>query len=538
MPHIMVPCDNARMSPPTQPQSESLPTARPGPASAVWRKFLPWSFAWLMVAIVGAVVFARSELASLREAFEVDARIMHRLLSQRASQQDAVLATLALLQAQSRDEDSERRLSSVYPQMIAIDKRTPDAAWPDAAAASALQSAEKASRIAARPATAAAEFTDGRFWLVLASRPNSYALRIDMRAMVPWSEWPCENQGRDSSVRVVLEHAGQVWVLQPGKQADTGWQFTFRKHLASESQSFDVLATRSVAWSELPWVKMLFWVLSSALLAVALANLVHQRRERERAQEWLRLGKVSRLNTLGELAAGMAHELNQPLTAVLANTQAAARLLKESPPDTDTARHAMQRASEQARRASDVLTRLRRTVERPDLLAGRVAVNLNQAVRDTLYLLEPQCREHGVLTEVIATGSVDVLADPVALEQVIHNIATNALQALEASPVRERRLSFAISQAAGHGELRITDNGPGIPAESLPHLFEPFFSTRSDGLGLGLSVCESLMNNMEGSVRAQNLSPQGAAFTLTLALAANAQGRAGEHPGTLPKSAL
>ena len=217
----------------------------------------------------------------------------------------------------------------------------------------------------------------------------------------------------------------------------------------------------------------------------------------------------------------MAHELNQPLTAVLANTQAAVRLLKESPPEIDTAQTAMQRATEQARRASDVLTRLRRTVERPDTRAECVRVRLTEAVRDALYLLEPQCREHRVSTEIVSDGDVEVLADPVALEQVIHNLVTNALHALDQMDTNDRHLTLTISHTAMHGELRVADNGPGIAPDALPRLFEPFFSTRMDGLGLGLglSVCESLVTHMDGRISAQNRSPRGAEFTVALPLA-------------------
>ena len=485
------------------------------------RYSLPWIAAWLAFAVAGAVVIARTELGHLRDAFDVDARIMHRLLSQRASQHDAVLATLGLLQSQSTEAERERRLSSVYPQVIAVEKHAPGTPWPNNANRAALGTAEDASRAASRPALGPVDFQQGGYWLVLASTPNSYALQIDARAMVPWSEWPFLNEGRDSAVRVTLDHAGQSLTLHPGQIFDARWRFDFRKHLATESQPFDVVVTRCVGWAELPWLWMIVWVLGTAALLAAIATLMHQRRERARAQELLRLGQVARLNTLGELAAGMAHELNQPLTAVLANTQAAARLLKESPPEIDTAQTAMQRASEQARRASDVLTRLRRSVERPDTQAERVRVRLNDAVRDALYLLEPQCRAYRVSTDVISDRDVEVLADPVALEQIIHNLATNALHALDQIDASERRLTFTLSQTATHGELRIADNGPGIAPDALPRLFEPFFSTRSDagGLGLGLSVCESLVTNMDGYISAQNRSPRGAAFIVTLPLA-------------------
>ena len=144
-------------------------------------------------------------------------------------------------------------------------------------------------------------------------------------------------------------------------------------------------------------------------------------------------------------------------------------------------------------------------------------------MRDALYLLEPQCREHRVSTEIVSDGDVEVLADPVALEQVIHNLATNALHALDQMDANDRRLTLTISQTATHGELRIADNGPGIAPDALPRLFEPFFSTRMDGLGLGLglglSVCESLVTHMDGRISAQNRLPRGAEFTVTLPLA-------------------
>jgi nitrogen-specific signal transduction histidine kinase len=132
-----------------------------------------------------------------------------------------------------------------------------------------------------------------------------------------------------------------------------------------------VVLERDVGWSELPWATMLAWVAASAAALAALRTLLRQRVAARRAEELLRLGQVARLNQLGELAAGMAHELNQPLTALLANTQAAQRLLGDEEPDLDMARHAMSQAVAQARRASAVVGRLRRVVERPDL-SGQV----------------------------------------------------------------------------------------------------------------------------------------------------------------------
>jgi C4-dicarboxylate-specific signal transduction histidine kinase len=112
-----------------------------------------------------------------------------------------------------------------------------------------------------------------------------------------------------------------------------------------------------------------------------------------------------------------------------------------------------------------------------------------------------------------------VLAERVALEQIVHNLLTNALQALDLVPASERQLALHIEEGQGTGVLRVADTGPGMAPDTLPHVFEPFFTTREGGLGLGLSLCETLAVGMGGQLRAQANVPRGAVFTLTLPLA-------------------
>ncbi len=466
----------------------------------------------LVVAAIGCIVIVRLELGHLRAAFETDARIVHRLLSQRTAQHDAVMSMLALLQANGGTADTGQRIPSVYPQIMNVQQRTGETAWSDPA----LQAAEEESRKQRRAAATGVNFADGRYQLVQAAVPASYAVQINLRDMVPWDEWPMPRES--SAVRVTLEHGNQNFVLQSGRSDHGWWRFDFRKRLATDSQPFDVVAVHSVGWADLPWLKMLGWVLLTVATLAGLLALERQRAERRRAEELLRLGQVARLNTLGELAAGMAHELNQPLTAVLANIQAAGRLLADDPPELDTARDAMQRSAEQARRAADVVQRLRRAVERPDVSGHLQAVSLEAAVGNALYLLEPELRRLAVKPAVSGTA-ITVLAEPVALEQIIHNLLTNALQALVQVPANERRLHLDMGTANGKGVLTVRDSGPGIAADVLPRLFEPFFTTREGGLGLGLSLCESLAAGMGGALTAAGNPPRGAAFTLQLPLA-------------------
>ena len=475
-----------------------------------------WWLAGLALMLAGALWITRQALIEQREAFDTDARIAHRLLSQRVAQLDAVLATLALLQTEAQGANAvpEQRLPALYPQVLRVLKRERDAVWlePD------MQAAEARSRSAGRAELALVDLAQGRYTLVHAAHPGSYALEVDLERLVPWTEWPMQRTG---PVRVLLRHQGQTWVAQAGLPMLHGVRvFSASKKLAAASQPLELVVERSVGWRELPWLSLLVWTLVVTGAVVALAAWQGQRAAHRRTEELLRLGQVGRLNALGELAAGLAHELNQPLTALLANTQAAQRLLNEDTPDLSTARGAMAQAVQQAQRASDVLGRLRRSVQRPDTAAASQVVSLPDAVGRVLYLLEPECQRLGVLPQnVFPALPLQAQADPVALEQIIHNLLTNALQALETMPVGQRDLTVelkAAEVAGGPVQLLVRDSGPGISAQALPRVFEPFFTTREGGLGLGLSLCETLATGMGGGLTCRSLSPHGTEFTLSL----------------------
>lgn len=477
-----------------------------------------WWLAWLVLTAVGAVWLARAELAQLHQDFETDVRIAHRLMSQQAVQYDAVLATLALLEPGADAGQPEQRLPSVYSSILRVQRRERDAPWPDEKQASALAAAEARSRSQHRAELAALDLTHGRYQLVMGATPFSYALEIDLAGSVPWRDWPMNPQR--SPVRVSLQRDGQQFVLQPGRPAANGWRFDLTKALASPSQPFDLVAERHVGWGELPWRSIAGWAAATALLLAGLWAAQRQRIARRRAEELLRLGQVARLNALGELSAGLAHELNQPLTAVLANAQAARRLLDDDPPDLATARDAMGQAVEQARRAAGVVGRLRRVIERPEAGGDVKPLVLQEVVRSAMHLLAPEFTQRGVAAQFDATAQapVRVQAEAVALEQIVHNLLMNALQALDLVPAAERRLVVSVGRNGEEGVLTVTDNGRGIAPEAMPRLFEPFFSTREGGLGLGLSLSETLASGMGGSLSAANAAPRGARFTLLLPL--------------------
>ncbi len=499
-------------------------TAQWRPMKARWRALGLWILAWLVASAGGAAWIAHDGLRQLRDEFDTHARIAHRLLSQQVVQYDAVLATLALLGGAGERAGAEQRLSSVYPSILAVARRDAGAEWPDPR----LAAAEAQSRTAQRPQLGPHDLAAGRYWLVMAAQPASFALDVDLARTVPWADWPMDP--KTSPVRLSLQTDRQQYVVQPGAKAQGPWHFEFHKHLASASQDFDVMAERTVRLGELPWGWMLLWTAGVALLTAGARWLQLQRTERRRAEERVRFAQVARLNALGELAAGMAHELNQPLTAVLANTQAARRLLDEQagPDELATARSAMGQAAEQARRASDVVGRLRRAIERPASGRAGQALNLHDVLRRSLDLLQPELSRHGVEVRLHAGSGVHqpmrASGDPVAVDQIVHNLLLNAMQAMQQQDAQTRRIDLHYGAAAGdsrHCEVRVCDNGPGIAPEVLPRIFEPFFSTREHGLGLGLSLCETLAQEMGGSLQAAaGPDGRGACFVLRLPRAA------------------
>ncbi len=484
-----------------------------------------WPLGAMLLALAGGAWIVAADLALRREAFDTDARIAHRLLSQQAAQHDAMLATLTLLQPVGdapRDGSGAsavggagpgQRLPALYPQVLQVQRHGRGETWPVAWATAEAESARQQ-----RAVVTDVNLALGQCTLVRAGQPASYALVIDLAAAVPWAEWPLP---RDGAVRAALQWGGQTWPIHPGAGSAGAWRWQATKRLASDSQPFELVVSRELHWRELPWLRLLLWCTVAVAAVAGLAGWQRQREAARRAQELLRLGQIGRLNALGELAAGMAHELNQPLTAVLAGTQAAQRLLAEDEPDLATARQALAHSAQQARRAGDVVGRLRRLVQPPDPGAAPQVLPLHDAVRKVLYLLAPQMQQLGVSTDTRALPeTLQVCADPVALEQIVHNLVTNALQALEGVPAAQRRLVLRASADGAQVQLQVQDSGPGFAPAALARAFEPFFTTRGDGLGLGLSLCETLATGMGGTLGARNAAEGGAVLTLSLPQAA------------------
>lgn len=234
----------------------------------------------------------------------------------------------------------------------------------------------------------------------------------------------------------------------------------------------------------------------------------------DRGESELLLQHLSRLNTVSELATGIAHEMNQPLAAIMSFNQASLRLLAEDKPDIERACEALAEAVSQTRRAAGILERLRAFVGRRSLQFEPVA--LNQVVVNALTLLSSKISSSGVRVSLCTEPCPPVQADALQLEQVMVNLVRNAVEAMQVVPVEDRLLQVSTQTVAGRVHVRVTDTGPGLPETLREQLFTRFFTTKADGMGLGLSISRTILEAAGGDLSASNAPGAGACFHFSL----------------------
>jgi PAS domain S-box-containing protein len=226
------------------------------------------------------------------------------------------------------------------------------------------------------------------------------------------------------------------------------------------------------------------------------------------------LNRAARVTMAGQLTAAIAHELNQPLGAILCNAQSAETLLSVDPADVAEARGALSDIRDDARRAGAVIRHLRTLYEQTG--KTRSVVNLEEIIRETVELLRSEfvLRQVELQLDIRAMGPV--FGNATELQQVVMNLVLNAIDAMNSSAPGARHLSVATKQEAGQAWCSITDSGPGIPAEALDRVFEPFFTTKPAGMGMGLAICHSIIEAHDGELWAGNNPGGGAVFHFRL----------------------
>ncbi|AVO39697.1 two-component sensor histidine kinase [Pukyongiella litopenaei] len=445
---------------------------------------------------------------------QTEAAILHRLASQRADQHDAHLTSLSALAVAGEAErqdlflDVAATIRRFYPRIIAVDLvplgtpsgylTTRPGLPPDLAEMIVAGAKASNGELILRPAIEARGS-----YLVIKRSPNTddarfgLALTVDTQGLLATDDdfWM-----RPSVTRRLRLPDGAV-LLGSGAAPDA---MSFQKALGSVSQPLILEAGISPRLADLLPVGRVLGILVALtvlylLVVLGLRQLGRARRAERQARlsaDEARLAHASRVNALGEMASGMAHELTQPLTAILSQAQAGRHLARRG--DADGSETSLARIVEQAKRAAAILDRLRDWT-RPQSERGE-DVPINEAIWNVEALLRRELETRGVTltTDLADTRGVSLHLDRIALEQIVFNLLRNAVEAADESADRWVRVA---SETTGTGIIvEVADSGPGVPESIRERVFEPFVTGKQDGTGLGLALCQRLAERMGGEL--------------------------------------
>ena len=251
-------------------------------------------------------------------------------------------------------------------------------------------------------------------------------------------------------------------------------------------------------------------------------------RRAEQAEALLRtvqaeLAHTSRVTTLGQLTASIAHEINQPIAAALISVETALRWLAHQPPDVGKAIEAMSSTMSDVMRAADIVARTRALVKKAP--ARKDDLQINQAISEVIGLTLNEMSKNGIQLQTQLAEDVPVIqGDRVQLQQVVLNLIMNAVEAMSAMREDPRELVVRTQRGADGVLVAVRDSGPGLSGVAIERVFEPFYTTKSSGLGMGLSICRSIVEVHGGRLWATANAPKGTAFQFTLPIHSDRQG--------------
>jgi C4-dicarboxylate-specific signal transduction histidine kinase len=284
-----------------------------------------------------------------------------------------------------------------------------------------------------------------------------------------------------------------------------------------------VLFRPPTAWEQYRWQIV---AIASILLvqAAMIGGLLLERRRRQLAEteSRRRLMEVIHLNrtaAAGALSASFAHELNQPLAAILSNVEAAEVLLADDPKHDDELNYIIADIKEADERATEIIARLRNLLKKKHADELQI-LDLNDTIGDALHLLKPEATKRGIALKIDrATTALPVRADPIHLQQVLMNLAINGMDAMANCLPEKRLLALgATTKEGAAAEVSVSDSGAGIPGDKLKQIFETFYTTKQQGTGLGLSIARTIIETYGGKIWAENRAAGGAVFRFSLPL--------------------
>ena len=240
------------------------------------------------------------------------------------------------------------------------------------------------------------------------------------------------------------------------------------------------------------------------------------RAERELRESRERLAHVTRLQTVSEMAAGIAHEINQPLTAISVYAEASRRLVLAGEIDSGELLEALEKVGRQARRAGEVVRRLKGLVRRRE--STRILADLNELTREIVKLAEIDARMHeAVIRMDLGPNLPRTVVDPVQIQQVVLNLVLNGMEAMEKTPPDERVITLRTrATAAGSIEISVEDRGSGVSREAERNLFRTFFTTKPSGTGMGLAISRTILESHGGRLWFTRNAGRGTTFRLAV----------------------
>jgi C4-dicarboxylate-specific signal transduction histidine kinase len=259
-------------------------------------------------------------------------------------------------------------------------------------------------------------------------------------------------------------------------------------------------------------------LLQSGLISALLRE--HRRRqfaEVQARQRMAELAHVNRFATAGELTASIAHEINQPLGSILTNAETVREILKSPSPDFAELNEIVDDIVRDDRRASEVIRRMRSLLTKAPFELK--SIDLNDVARETVEFLSTLAVGRKVeLMSLIAQNALPILGDRIQLQQVILNLVVNGIDAMKDTPAENRVLSIRTARVGKFAELSVSDLGPGIPEDKLREVFDPFFTSKAEGMGMGLSIARTIVEAHRGLIWAKNRDHGGASVRIKLPL--------------------
>ncbi|MEO3475317.1 ATP-binding protein [Roseomonas sp. CAU 1739] len=501
---------------------------------------------WAMATLGFAAGATALRYAEAEARLQQEGRGLQRLIAQRADQHDAHLTAISALAAglPGMTEGLRQVAESIlrfYPRILAVDAVALPSGEAPALAFTTRDGCAPGSTCAAGVVRAAAVATDampvplpqgpGRYLLAkrVGEGPATRALALEIDAARLLEAEAATGEAAAGARLSLTLPDGTPLLARAGDPPGSPFtvSLAFAAPIGSTSQPMLLHLERQPSlFAIVPWGLVAgFSVVVAAVAALGLGLTRSRRAAREArrraelGEQAARLAHAGRVNALGEMASGIAHELTQPLTALLSQSQAALHLARRgSAVDAETLLAALEANVAQARRAGGILARLRDWAAN-DLPPPR-PIEINAILRGVAALNARDMQLRGVEVALdLPDPSPIALAEPVQAEQVVHNLLRNAADAMEANPAgAPRRVSLAARTLPGGGaEIAVEDTGPGLPPAILDRLFETFFTTKPGGMGLGLPLCRTLVERMGGGIEAAAAPSGGARFVVRLA---------------------